>query len=119
LPDDYASIHYSAKIRGTNEIIEDTRKKFGEDKPKVFVLGHFDVVKCFDLIVPQMRSGESAQVMCPSKFVYGDAPMFGHFGSIPIPPNSDMVYNIDVLSCTPSLKRGRVHLKTPKKPIFA
>jgi len=60
LPDDYATIHWTARIKGSNDVVEDSRKKFGEDKPKVFVLGHFDKIKCFDLIVPQMRSGESA-----------------------------------------------------------
>lgn len=60
LPDDYATIHWTARIKGTKEIVEDSRKKFGVDRPKIFVLGHFDKVKCFDLIVPQMRSGESA-----------------------------------------------------------
>ena len=102
LPDDYASIHWTAKIRGTKEIMEDSRKFFGENKPKQFIIGHFDQIKCFDLIVAQMRQGEKATVMCPSQFVYGGTPTYGHFGSAQIPPNSDMTYTIDVISCTPS-----------------
>lgn len=51
-PDDYATIHWTARVKGSNEIVEDSRKKYGEKNPKIFVLGHFDKVKCFDLIVP-------------------------------------------------------------------
>ena len=50
-PDDYATIHWTAKVKGSDEIVEDSRKKFGENHPKVFVLGRFDEIKCFDLIV--------------------------------------------------------------------
>jgi len=39
---------------------------------------------------------------------------------MPIPPNSDIVYHIDVLECKPSLKKGHVaKKKVPKKTIFA
>lgn len=51
-PNDFATIHWTARVKGTDEIVEDSRKKFGEKNPKLFVIGHFDKVKCFDLIVP-------------------------------------------------------------------
>jgi len=74
LPDDYASIHWTARVKGTKSIVEDSRKFFGVNKPKTFIIGHFDKIKCFDLIVAQMKQGESSQIMCPSKFVYGGTP---------------------------------------------
>ena len=106
-PDDYATIHWTAKVKGSDEIVEDSRKH-GSGNPKVFVLGHFDEIKCFDLIVSNMKTGESAEVMCPSKLVYGDHAKFGHFTSVPIPAGSDIVFNIDVLECVESKKKGHV-----------
>ena len=46
-----------------------------------------------------MKTGESAEIMCPSKLVYGDIEKYGHFTSTPIPAGSDIVFNIDVLDC--------------------
>ena len=66
LPEDMAKIHWTAQIKGQKEIVEDSRKKNGVNNPKSFIIGNFDKVKCFDLIVPQMKQGESADVMCPS-----------------------------------------------------
>jgi len=53
LPDDYAKINYKAYIAETGKIIEDTyTRNNGKPSPKVFIIGHFDAIKCFDLILP-------------------------------------------------------------------
>lgn len=53
LPDDFAKIHYRGYIAKSGKIIEDTyTRNMGKPKPKLFIVGHFDKVKCFDLILP-------------------------------------------------------------------
>lgn len=64
-----------------------------------------------------MKSGEKAEVFCPYNLVYGKTPMYGHFGSDEIPPRSDMIFDIDVLACTPSKKPGKVILVPPPTTI--
>lgn len=70
-PNDYASIHWRALIPHTHVVVEDSRKFLGANKPKVFKVGHFDRIKCFDLILPQMRQGETSEVFCPEHLAYG------------------------------------------------
>jgi len=53
LPDDFAKISYKAYIAATGKIIEDTyTRNDGKSSPKSFIIGHFDEIKCFDLILP-------------------------------------------------------------------
>lgn len=66
LPDDYATIHWTARVQATNTLVEDSRRYFGVNHPKVFLIGHYDRIRCFDLIVAQMKPGESAKIFCPS-----------------------------------------------------
>jgi hypothetical protein len=56
LPDDFAKIHYRGYIAKTGKIVEDTYTKLkGGPNAKLFIVGHFDKIKCFDLILPQMK----------------------------------------------------------------
>lgn len=53
LPDDFAKINYKGYIADTGKIIEDTyTRNNGKPQPKLFIIGHFDAIKCFDLILP-------------------------------------------------------------------
>jgi hypothetical protein len=53
LPDDYAKINYQAFIASSGKIVEDTlTRNNGKSYPKTFIIGHFDAIKCFDLILP-------------------------------------------------------------------
>ena len=53
--------------------------------------------------------------------MYGHHSQYGHFGSTIIPPNADIVYHIDVLSCVPQKPKPHDHDDhdhVPAKPIF-
>ena len=109
LPDDFAKIHYRGYIAKTGKIVEDTYTKLkGGPNAKLFIVGHFDKIKCFDLILPQMKQGEKSEVYCPANLVYGDRETYSQFGSDIIPVDSDIMYTIQVLACKPSLKPGRI-----------
>jgi len=119
LPDDFAKIHYKGYIATTGRIIADTyTRNDGKPAPKVFTIGHFDEIKCFDLILPQMKQGEAATIRCPSKLVYGSHEKYGQFGSEVIPAYSDIVFTMKVLACKPSAKQGReLTVAPPSVPI--
>ena len=75
MPDDFAKIHYSASLAANDRKVADTRSAGlnGKSAPKIFVIGHFDSIKCFDLILPQMKQGEEADVFCPYNLAYGNS----------------------------------------------
>ena len=54
LPADFAKIHYVAKLASDNKVVADTNKMItnGHSTPKLMVIGNFDQIKCFDLILP-------------------------------------------------------------------
>lgn len=119
LPDDFAKIHFKGYIATTGRIIADTyTRNDGKPAPKVFTIGHFDEIKCFDLILPQMKQGEASTITCPSKLVYGSHEKYGQFGSEVIPAYSDIVFTMKVLACKPSSKPGRdLEAGPPSAPI--
>ena len=61
-----------------------------------------------------MRVGDKLQVLCPAKFAYGGQHVYTHFGSAMIPENSDLTYEIELISC---MKKdwNKVHKKLVKK----
>lgn len=54
LPDDYAKIHYTARLASNDKVVADTHQIItkGHTTPKILVIGHFSEIKCFDLILP-------------------------------------------------------------------
>jgi FKBP-type peptidyl-prolyl cis-trans isomerase 2 len=73
LPDDFAKFHYKAYIASTGRLIEDTyTRNKGKPAPEIMIIGHFNKIKCFDLILPQMKQGEASTIRCPAKLVYGN-----------------------------------------------
>ena len=66
--DDWTTVHYKA-FNG-DQLIEDSRT-FEQGKPKIFRLGHYEVSKCRDISLQQIRQGESASVSCPGELAQG------------------------------------------------
>ena len=81
-PYQYARVHWTAEITDSGKLVQDTRQKFGEDKPVEFQVSKHELVRCFDLALPQMRPGEKMKIECPAKLAYGHAKNvwsdFGH-----------------------------------------
>lgn len=46
-----------------------------------------------------MHAGERLDVQCPAFYAHGGAQTYSDFGSMQIPANSDLTYELDVLSC--------------------
>jgi hypothetical protein len=105
--DDFMLLHWRGYLK--DKKVEDSREWF--HRPKVFQLGHYEVTKCWDIALQQMRQGESAIVHCPGdldkggvqdQYIHDDTAAW-------IPEFSDMKYEFDVLECginPPSLRPG-------------
>ena len=61
---DYARVHWTASNDADGE--EENSKIFQFGNSKLFRLGHFEVSKCWDIAVMQMKAGEKASVTCPA-----------------------------------------------------
>ena len=115
-PHDFTRAHWTAKLSESGELVEDTREKFGNENPRQFKIGDYQATRCLDLVLPQMRVGDKLQVLCPAKFAYGGQHVFTHFGSSMIPENSDLTYEIELISC---MKKdwNKIEKKMVKKEI--
>ena len=103
--DDFITVHWKGYLK--DKKVEDSQAWF--HRPKTFRLGHYEVTKCWDIALQQVRQGEKATVHCPGdldkggvedQYVHDDTSSW-------IPEYSDMRYEFEVLECgvnPPSLR---------------
>lgn len=89
-------------------MVENTFEQFGKDKPMEIKLGNFQITKCLDLAIAQMKPGQRYKVDCPAKFCYGPRSPYG-LSNEQIPKNSDLTYKIDLISCNKRSKKSTEH----------
>ena len=81
------------------KLVQDT-KQTRKNHPKFFRIGHFEVSKCWDIAVQQMKEGETAVFNCPGDLGYGGNPnQYEVEGAAWIPANSDLTYEMQVTEC--------------------
>ena len=98
-------MQYKGYLKGKK--VEDSKEFL--QRPKVFQLGHYEVTKCWDIALQQVRQGESITVDCPGDLDKGGVQdQYIHDNTASwIPEYSDMTYEFDVLECginPPSLR---------------
>ena len=81
------SVHYTGQL--TNGQTFDSSLTRGQ--PFQFVLGAGQVIRGWDVVVASMNVGEKCQAVIPSELAYGAR------GVGPIPPNSTLVFEIELL----------------------
>lgn len=96
-PGDWTTIHWVGTLRD-GRVITDSRAEPG-GLPKTFALGAHEVFKCWDLAIPKLQQGTKARLSCPSYFAYGNARTWPPVGGEPIPLNSDVDFDIEVVEC--------------------
>ena len=96
-PGDWTTIHWVGTLRD-GRVITDSRAEPG-GLPKTFALGAHEVFKCWDLAVPKLQQGSKARLSCPSYFAYGNARTWPPVGGEPIPLNSDVDFDVEVVEC--------------------
>ena len=88
---DTAKITYTGKF-ADGTVFDSTDKSFF-GQPMKFQIGASEVIPCLDNAFLQMHVGESASITCPSSMAYGEE------GSGPVPPNTNIFFDVDVINC--------------------
>lgn len=97
MPGDWASVHWVATLPD-GRVVSDSRSEPG-GLPKVFALGAHEVFSCWDFAVTQLKKGSKATVSCPSRYAWGGAYTQAPLGGEPIPLNSDVIFDLEVVDC--------------------
>ena len=87
------SANYTGSFTDGTIFDSSTIAKFGHVEPLTFKVGVHQVIKCWDYAIEHMTPGEAATVFCPSATAYGTR------GVGPIPPNTDLIFKIAVVTC--------------------
>ena len=88
--DQTAAVHYTGALKSNGNVFDSSIPR-GE--PISFKIGDFRVISCWEQAIVQLSVGEKADVTCPASTAYGQR-------SKPnIPANSDLVFNVEVVSC--------------------
>lgn len=103
-PFDFYAVHYEGYLGTSEHKVYDSRL-YGLGKPKQFHQGFFEVVKCWDMAVYLMSSGESIEIVCPPVYANGAVRTYGHFDHEQIPANSEIRYKIEVMECESDLDK--------------
>ena len=82
------TVDYVGKFTNGEEF--DASKNHGTDG-FTFNAGNGQVIECWDTYVPTMKVGEKATLKCPANMAYGAS------GAGKIPPDSDLVFEVEVL----------------------
>merc|ERR1712028_70306 len=85
-----ALTHNILRNRNSKEVLDSSIPR---GQPIAFTIGDMRVVKCWEDAVLQLAVGEKADIGCPSATAYGASSKPG------IPANSDLIFNIEVVSC--------------------
>ncbi len=80
----------SATVHYTGTLIDGTQFDSSRDRNQPFTTRLTDVIPCWTKALQQMKPGARAQVVCPADTAYGNRPVG------PIPPNSVLVFDIEV-----------------------
>ena len=83
--DGTATVHY------TGTLIDGTQFDSSRGRNQPFTTRLTNVIPCWTKALQQMKPGARAQVVCPSDTAYGNRPVG------PIPPNSVLVFDIEML----------------------
>ena len=106
---DFFTMHFEGYVDGSIHGAEEdlhmvyNTRYYKKGAPIVFHQGFYEVVKCWDLAVYLLHTGESVTIKCPSKFAHGGRMTYGHFGHEYIPSDTDITYKLEVLECEPTV----------------
>lgn len=84
--DSTVTVHY------TGTLLDGTKFDSSRDRNEPFQTRLTDVIPCWTKAMQQMKPGSVAQVVCPADTAYGNRPVG------PIPPNSVLVFDVEMIS---------------------
>ena len=96
-PGDWTSVHWVGSLPD-GRVVTDSRAEPG-GLPKTFALGAHEVFSCWDFAIPKLQKGSKARLSCPSFYAWGNAYTQSPLGGEPIPLNTDVNFDIEVIDC--------------------
>jgi len=81
--------HYTGRLASTGAVFDSSRSR---GKPLTFLIGIGSVIKGWDEGILEMRLGEHATLDISADYGYGEQ------GAGPIPPNADLVFDVELLA---------------------
>lgn len=96
---DKLTLHYIGKLKMSGKVVDNSYER---NQPFSFILGSKDVIPGWNMGIQGMKVGEKRQLDIPSTLGYGSK----NLGVIP--PNSDLLYEVELLSFTPGVKPDTV-----------
>ena len=83
-------MQYTGALATNGEVFDSSIPR---GKPIAFTIGDFRVIKCWESAILNLAVGEKADIGCPSATAYGAK------AKPNIPANSDLIFNVEVVSC--------------------
>lgn len=94
---DWTTVHWTGSLKDGRLITSSKDEPGG--LPKTFALGNAQVLRCWDLAISHLHKGDKATVSCPANLAYGAAYTLSPLGGEPIPLNSDIDFDFEVVDC--------------------
>lgn len=85
------TVHYVGTFDNNQVVFESTRDR---NEPLQVTIGKRELIKGWEIQLPKMKVGERGVLICPPDMAYGKNGVGNGF----IPPNSTLVFDIEVLS---------------------
>jgi FK506-binding protein 1 len=85
------TVHYTGTLLSNGKKFDSSVDR---NKPFTFKLGVGQVIRAWDEGVAQMSVGQRAKLTCPPDYAYGNQ----NVGEGLIPPNSTLVFDVELLS---------------------
>jgi len=95
---DWAFIHYVGWNDKGKEIVNSKKARHGH--AAYYRIGHYEMSKCWDIAIQQMRQGEIANISCAGDVDKGGAPnQYEQDSTNIIPVYTDTKYKIEITEC--------------------
>ncbi len=95
----HVSLHYTGYIDAADQVKFDS--SYDRDQPLRFILGRKMVIPGLDDALTHLRVGDRARIWVPHALAYGSQ------GRGPIPPESDLIFDVEVIDAMPVVEPGR------------
>ena len=100
------AVHYAGKFPEGKQF----DSSYQRERPFVFEIGSGKVIRCWDEAFMHLAKGTKARLYCPSDYAYGS----GGAGRI-IPPDSDLIFDVELIDINPTEKPAEEVAKPRKK----
>lgn len=109
---DWAKAHWVGTLADGRVVTDSVQEGLGY--PKVWSVGSHEVFSCWDIAITQLHEGDKVKLSCPAFYVWGSAAMISPLGGTPIPRNSDVDFELDIIECAKIPERdGRQYFPQP------